>query len=115
MSENKISAEEQRLDNLKEQTEDEFFPEDQEEPENVPYLKLCCKSMSAIIAVCQQFGWKTEGIQEIKMITHFADNKDISLRDVAEVAHSIHKYSTVGTLEETTEEVLRTLKAYYTK
>lgn len=114
MDGNTATEDEQSMDDLKEQTEDEFVLEEQEEPENVPRLKLCCQGLNTIIAICQSFNWQAEGLQDIELLMQFADNRDISLRDVAVVAYSINKHSTVGTLAEITEAVLRTLKAYYT-
>lgn len=114
----------QWIDDLKEQTEEEFVPEEAEyqsydldEPETATaqnlqmHMFLRCEGLGEL---CQAKKWYTKGnTEEYAKLLQIEDEENVTLKDVVEAAQDIHKHSSRGTLEEIMEAILCNLKAYY--
>lgn len=114
----------QWIDDLKEQTEEEFVPEEAEdqsydldEPETAiaqnlqMHMFLRCEGLGEL---CQAKKWYTKGnTEEYAKLLQIEDKENVTLKDAVEAAQDIHKHSSRGTLEEIMEAILCSLKAYY--
>ena len=114
----------QWIDDLKEQTEEEFVPEEAEdqsydldEPETATaqnlqmHMFLRCEGLGEL---CQAKKWYTKGnTEEYAKLLQIEDEEDVTLKDVMDITQNIYDHSTRGTLEEIMEAVLRILKPYY--
>lgn len=108
-AEEKEAAEEQRIDELKEQVEDEFVPE-----EDQPKYELddMCLQYRDLVGLVLKKGWYDKATpQQWNMFVPIAGCKhDVTLRDVAEHACNICNHSSNANLADVIETLLQNLK-----
>ena len=115
-------AEERRIEELKEQVDDDFEPEETEQPEEIPdaedtemeqprRLVLTCKHLSEL---CDVKGWYTQGTFEDYMkLLEIEKKKEVNLEDIARAAYDICMHSKNARLEDITEILLQTMQVKY--
>lgn len=107
------TAEEQRIDNLKEQIVEEFAPEDPEE-DQVPKYELddMCLQYRDLVGLVLEKGWYDKATpQEWNLFVPVAGCKhDVTLRDVAEHACNICNHSSNANLADVIEALLQNLE-----
>lgn len=112
-AEEKEAAEEQRIEDLKEQIVEEFVPEDQEE-DQVPKYELddMCLQYRNLVGLVLEKGWYDKATpQQWNMFVPVAGCKhDVTLRDVAEHACNICNHSSNANLAEVIENLLQNLE-----
>lgn len=110
-----LTAEEQRIDNLKEQIVEEFVPEDPEDPEDqAPKYELddMCLQYRDLVGLVLEKGWYDKATpQEWNLFVPITGCKhDITLRDVAEHACNICNHSSNANLADVIEALLQNLE-----
>lgn len=109
MADEKETAEEQRIDELKEQVEDEFVPE-----EDQPKYELndMCLQYRDLVGLVLQRGWYDKATpQEWNLFVPVAGCKhDVTLRDVAVHACNICNHSSNANLATVVETLLQNLE-----
>lgn len=107
------TAEEQHIDELKEQVEDEFAPEDPEEDQAPKYeLDDMCLQYRDLVGLVLERGWYDKATpQEWNLFVPITGCKhDITLRDVAEHACNICNHSSNANLADAIEALLQNLE-----
>lgn len=106
------TAEEQRIDELKEQVEDEFVPEDPEDQTPKYELNNVCLQYRDLVGLTLKRGWYDKATpQQWSMFVPIAGCKhDITLRDVAEHACNICNHSSNTNLATVIETLLQNLE-----
>ena len=112
MVDERETAEEQRIDELKEQVEDEFAPEDPEEDQPKYELDDMCLQYRDLVGLVLEKGWYDKATpQQWNMFVPIAGCKhDITLRDVAEHACNICNHSSNANLADVIEALLQNLE-----
>lgn len=110
IADGKETAEEQRMDDLKEQVEDEFVPEEDRVPEYE--LERVCMQYKNLVGLALEKGWYKEATpQQWNMFMLIAGCKhDVTLKDVAEHACNICKHSKDVNLADVIEALLQNLE-----
>lgn len=106
------TAEEQRIDELKEQVEDEFVPEDPEDQAPKYELDDMCLQYRDLVGLVLEKGWYDKATpQEWNLFVSITGCKhDITLRDVAEHACNICNHSSNANLANVIETLLQNLE-----
>ena len=112
-AEEKEAAEEQRIEDLKEQVEEEFVPEDPEENQAPKYeLSDMCLQYRDLAGLVLERGWYDKATpQQWNMFVPVTGCKhDVTLRDVAEDACNICNHSSNANLADVVEALLQNLE-----
>lgn len=111
-AEKKEAAEEQRIDNLKEQIVEEFVPEDPEDQAPKYELDDMCLQYRDLVGLVLEKGWYDKATpQEWNLFVSITGCKhDITLRDVAEHACNICNHSSNANLADVIEALLQNLE-----
>lgn len=111
-AEEKEAAEEQRIDELKEQVEDEFVPKDPEDQTPKYELNNMCLQYRDLVGLVLEKGWYDKATpQQWNMFVPIAGCKhDVTLRDVAEHACNICNHSSNANLADVIENLLQNLE-----
>lgn len=109
-AEEKEAAEEQYIDELKEQVEDEFIPEEDQAPKYE--LNDMCLQYRDLVELVLERGWYDKATtQQWNMFVPIAGCKhDVTLRDVAEHACNICNHSSNANLATVIETLLQNLE-----
>ena len=114
--------EERRIEELKEQANDDFEPEEDGQPEEMlnaegteterpRRLVLTCKYLSEL---CDIKEWYTKGsFEEYTKLMEIEKKKEVSLEDIAKAAYDIYMHSDEAKLEDITETLLQTMQVNY--
>lgn len=107
-----LTAEEQRIDNLKEQIVEEFVPEDPEDQAPKYELDDMCLQYRDLVGLVLEKGWYDKATpQEWNLFVPITGCKhDITLRDVAEHACNICNHSSNANLADVIEALLQNLE-----
>lgn len=106
------TAEEQRIEDLKEQVEEEFVPEDPEDQAPKYELDDMCLQYRDLVGLVLEKGWYDKATpQEWNLFVPITGCKhDITLRDVAEHACNICNHSSNANLADVIEALLQNLE-----
>lgn len=112
IADGKETAEEQRIEDLKEQVEEEFVPEDLEDQTPKYELNDMCLQYRDLVGLVLEKGWYDKATpQQWNMFVPIAGCKhDVTLRDVAEHACNICNHSSNANLAEVIEILLQNLE-----
>lgn len=112
MADESETAEEQRIEDLKEQVEEEFVPEDPEDQAPKYELDDMCLQYRDLVGLVLEKGWYDKATpQEWNLFVPITGCKhDITLRDVAEHACNICNHSSNANLADVIEALLQNLE-----